>query len=139
MLINSINRDLDSDIYGDIIFTAGDIKTTSDSVKIAKNNSSHRIMSCYSDMYKYRTYGANLQSFIGRPITDTLIKTMEESIRKSLVEDLFLSDHNISIISVNAINKVYFKITIGHGYKFGGNRDSEINIEFDNINGVRYV
>lgn len=139
MFINSITRDIDVDLYGDIILNGGDIKATSDTIRIAKINSAHRIMSSNSDMYKYKVYGANLQSFIGKPINQELINTMTESIRKCLVEDLFLSDHNISIIPVATKNKIYFKITIGSGYRFGSGKDSEINIEFDNINGVRYV
>ena len=60
MMISTITGDINTDKYGDVIFSGGDVKTTSSQDEIALINASHRIMSGAGDMIKYPLYGANL-------------------------------------------------------------------------------
>ena len=140
MMISTITGDINTDKYGDVIFSGGDVRVTSSQDEIALINASHRIMSGAGDMIKYPLYGANLHQFIGQPITDNLVSSMKASISQCLTEDFFLSGQNIVITDIReGGHSVYFKISVGTGSSFLSNRLSEINIVFSTVDGVRYV
>jgi hypothetical protein len=139
MLIEEINKDIITDDYGDVIMHNGDIYTSSNQNLIALTNARHRLMSGSSDMYLYNIYGANLNKFIGRPVTDSLAREIVNSIKNSFTEDKFFSGDNFQINYVLDGQKILFKIAVGTDYQFTRNKQSEVNIVFSPVTGVSYV
>ena len=127
------------DKYGDISFSGYDIKSTRNENDIVVQNSAHRIMTGHGDLYLHRLYGANLESFIGRKITEGLATEIQRSIVKSLTSDNFLNASQLSVIPIVDRDKIFFKISVGTTGDFLTDRENEINIVFSPSGGIRYV
>lgn len=139
MYSKNIKRDLRMDKYGDISFSGYDIKSTTNENDIVVQNSAHRIMSSHRDLFFHKLYGANLQSFIGRKINDSLVTEMQRAIVESLTSDNFLNNFQLSVIPIADRDKVFFKISVGTTGDFLTNRENELNIVFSPSGGIRYV
>ena len=139
MYSKNIQRDLRMDKYGDISFSGYDIKSTRNENDIVVQNSAHRIMTGHGDLYLHRLYGANLESFIGRKITEGLATEIQRSIVKSLTSDNFLNASQLSVIPIVDRDKIFFKISVGTTGDFLTDRENEINIVFSSSGGIRYV
>lgn len=139
MYSKNIQRDLRMDKYGDISFSGYDIKSTRNENDIVVQNSAHRIMTGHGDLYLHRLYGANLESFIGRKITEGLATEIQRSIVKSLTSDNFLNASQLSVIPIVDRDKIFFKISVGTTGDFLTDRENEINIVFSPSGGIRYV
>lgn len=139
MYSKNIQRDLRMDKYGDISFSGYDIKSTRNENDIVVQNSEHRIMTGHGDLYLHRLYGANLESFIGRKITEGLATEIQRSIVKSLTSDNFLNASQLSVIPIVDRDKIFFKISVGTTGDFLTDRKNEINIVFSPSGGIRYV
>ena len=137
MDISYITKDIMTDKYGDIILDHGDIKTSQTYQDIAKVNSMHRVMSAYKDMKKYPLYGAALSEFIGKKIDDSLLKSIENRVKKCLTEDRFLSESDLDVIIISEQNTVFLKVSISRG--FYKDTPTEFNMSFDIIGGEVYV
>ena len=139
MDVLAINKDIVIDGFGDIVIQGGDILVTSNKDEIAKCNSMHRIMSSNGDLYLHFLYGANIQSFIGKGITDETAESIQLSIENSLIEDMFLSRDMYQIQYVLDIDKILFKIAIGTDDGFTNEKSKELNISISSTGAVSYV
>lgn len=135
MQLDNIYRDIVIDRFGDIMLNGGDILTSSDKIEIAKNNSKHRIRSGKGDLIKYVLYGAGLEEFIGKPISETLTSTIQKRIEESLTEDGFIGSNNISIQTLTYENQIIIKLVIGSNLFQSSTKNQEVNISFDVISG----
>ncbi len=130
-------HDLVFDDFGDIKITNGDIATTNNKAEILRQNCVDRIRSSFDDYKLYRSYGANLSANLGKPITESLELSMQESVVRSLVFDNFLKRDEVKCVVVNiSPHQLFIKTeisTIVLGYSF---TTITINSIFNTINGV---
>lgn len=138
MNLYDIERDLVQTLDGDVVFYAGDIKTTSDKETIAQCNVNHMLRSGFSDIRYLVSYGANLESYIGRNVNTDLAKEIEASIRKAISYDSFITNKDYELTSVLAHDKIYFKLTL-YPTSILNAEYKDINIVFSPIEGVSYV
>ena len=130
-------QDLVFDDFGDIKITNGDIATTNNRIEILRQNCVDRIKSSFEDYKLYRSYGANLSSNIGKPITESLEISIQESIIRSLVFDGLLKRDEVKCVIVNVSpHQLFIKTEISTnilGYSF---TTIAINSIFNTVNGV---
>ena len=130
-------QDLVFDDFGDIKITNGDIATTNNKTEILRQNCVDRIRSSFEDYKLYRSYGANLSSNLGKPITEALEVSIQESVIRSLVLDDFLKRDEVKCIVINVSpHQLFIKTEVSTnilGYSFA---TITINSIFNTINGV---
>lgn len=105
--------------------------------EILRQNCVDRIRSSFDDYKLYRSYGANLSANLGKPITESLELSMQESVVRSLVFDNFLKRDEVKCVVVNiSPHQLFIKTEISTsvlGYSF---TTITINSIFNTINGV---
>lgn len=130
-------QDLVFDDFGDIKITNGDIATTNNRIEILRQNCVDRIRSSFDDYKLYRSYGANLSSNIGKPITESLEVSIQESVVRSLVMDNFLKRDDVKCVVINVSpHELFIKTEVSTdilGYSF---TTITINSIFNTVNGV---
>ena len=130
-------QDLVFDDFGDIKITNGDIATTNNRIEILRQNCVDRIRSSFDDYKLYRSYGANLSSNIGKPITESLEILIQESVIRSLIFDGFLKRDDVKCVAINVSpHELFIKTEVSTdilGYSF---TTITINSIFNTVNGV---
>lgn len=130
-------QDLVFDDFGDIKIINGDIATTNNKAEILRQNCVDRIRSTFEDYKLYRSFGANLSANLGKPITEALEVSIQESVIRSLVMDNFLKREEVKCVVINVSpHQLFIKTEVSTnilGYSF---TTITINSIFNTVNGV---
>lgn len=128
--------DIVFDDYGDVQISNGDIKIISNRLLILRQHSIDRIKSSFGDYKLYKNLGADLNYYIGKPITNNIESQIEESIIRSLTIDGFLERRQIACVATLILNEVVIKTEIYSDASGTSLTSLTINGIFNTINGV---
>lgn len=131
------NADILFNDYGDIEIRNGDIAVLKNKILILRQNVVDRIKTSFGDYKLYKSYGADLASFIGKPQSSSLEEKITQNIIRNLTFDKFLEQSSIGIAIVDIegiyIIKVEVSTDIAAAYSL---TTLKINTIFNSINGV---
>ena len=108
----SITKDIVFDLYGDIKFNYGDIMSTDDKGDIFYQNICSRILTNFNDLKFYPSFGANLKSFIGKPVNSAMETSIKNRIVYCLNFDGFLDKDEINVITYPQRNKILVRVSV---------------------------
>jgi len=130
--------DLEFDRFGDLSLFGNDLSILNSSLDFTYQNVIDRLITNFGDYDLYRSFGANISSYIGANNTAELEEAVIRSIKRSLTDDGFLSIAAVSIVSLREDAALFLKITIGNPLN-ALEEKIVINSIFNTSSGLLYV
>lgn len=137
-----ITKDVLFDKYGDLVLNYGDIITIEETGDIFYQNTIHRLITNFNDLALDPSWGANLSSFIGKPINTSLEDGIKNRIMFALTLGDYLDKNEIQVITVPQNDKILCRINIFINQSTNGSLALEkitINSLFNPTNGLMYA
>lgn len=98
---NNIKSDIKvNSEYGDFEILGGDLVLSKNSKEISKNLIIERFKTNLNDFQLNPTYGANLDEYLGRGISNKLIEEIVTRLRFTLTYDNFFNNSDIEILPI---------------------------------------
>lgn len=131
------NADILFNDYGDIEIRNGDIAVLKNKILILRQNVVDRIKTSFGDYKLYKSYGADLVSFIGKPQSSSLEEKITQNIIRNLTFDKFLEQSSIGIAIVDIEGIYIIKVEVSTDTAAAYSLTTlKINTIFNSINGV---
>ena len=112
-ILSLISSDLDFDnSYGDMVLVGDQVHIPNSKNRILKQGVIDRVKSNFNNYPLNGSFGANLDSYIGKGLDQNKVASIESAIRVSLTNDSFLSSSAIEIYSIILKNDLYIRIYI---------------------------
>jgi phage baseplate assembly protein W len=135
----AILEDVEFDDYGDFEIQNNDIATVTDQTLILRQNIIDRIKTAFGDYYLYPSFGADLQSFIGKPVSIDLEGAIRNKIVDTLTHDGLVLFSELNIATFSDVSTVLCKIEIPTTRLISSDDMLSIGIVFNSITGSIYA
>ena len=129
-------KDILFDDYGDISIFGKDIVLLHKNSDAVRQNVIDRIRSARFDYKLYDTYGANLGSHVGKPVSQTLEEIIQRDVEIALTSDGFLRKEDVKVVAIIKNNSIFMSTAVALNEYVYSSTALKINASLNMITGA---